>query len=132
MARFTSRSSRATPGLIRRLVERGNGSLLATPPMQIVHGDVKVDLPARSLYTNNHCFGFRVATKTLLAHVNFRWKHLKAETLVVEQRNGIADDHVGQFANRLAYHLFAFRKRAAGKVARYAHGHFRSQIENHA
>src|SRR4029077_9352686 len=114
------------------LVERGDGSLPATAAMEIVHGDVDVNLATRRLDAQDHGFGIGVAGKPLFAHVNFRRKDLEAKALIIEKRDRIADDHIGELTHGLANNLLALRNRRAGEMSRNADGHFRGKIKDDA
>ena len=114
------------------LVEGGDGSLLATAAMQIVHGDVDVNLATRRLDAQDHGFGIGVTGKPLFAHVNFGRKDLEAKALIIEKRDRIADDHIGELTHGLANNLLALRNGRTGEMSRNADGHFRGQIEDDA
>src|SRR5713226_5584851 len=85
-------------------VQSGNGFALLPATMQIVHGDIQVNLSARCLDANHKSFGVGAACQSRFIHVDFWRKHFKMKSLVVEQRHGIADDHVRHFANRFFHH----------------------------
>src|SRR5215470_163117 len=114
------------------LVEGRDGVALGTAAVEIVHGDVEIDFATGSLDAENHGFGVYAAGEAGFAHVNFRRKDLEAKTLVVEQGDAVADDHVGEFADRFANSLFALREFGAGKLAGNAHGDLGCEVENHA
>jgi len=80
----------------------------------------------------DHGLSIHAARKSLLVHMDFGRKNLEAETLVIEKRDGIADDHVGEFADGLTNDLLAFREFRTGKLAGHAHGHFGREIEDDA
>jgi len=67
---------------------------------------------------------------------SFMWisggKNLETEALVVEERDGIADDHVGEFTDGFANDLLAFRELRTSKLAGNAHGDFRREIKDDA
>ena len=73
-----------------------------------------------------------IAGETFVLHVNFWREHFEAKTLVVEQRDGIADDHVGEFADGFARDLFAFVDGAAGEMAGNFVSDFGSDVEDDA
>src|SRR5215475_12067663 len=100
--------------------------------MEIVHGDVEKDLAAGRFNAKDHGFGVHAAGEAGFAHVNFRRKHLEPEALIVEQRDAVADDHVGEFADGFANSLFALREFGASKLAGHAHRDVRSEVKNHA
>ena len=54
------------------------------------------------------------------------------KALVVEQRDGIADDHVGELANGFAHDLLAGFYGSACEDAGDLHGNFGRNVENHA
>src|SRR5271169_4953253 len=98
--------------------------------MEIVHGDVEIDVAAGGFNSENHGFGIGAATEALFAHVNFGWIDLEAKALVVEKGDAVADDHVGELADGFANHLLAFGQSGAGKLAGDAHGDVGSEIED--
>src|SRR5271169_3498139 len=97
-------------------VESVDGGLIATAAVEIVHGDIDVDLPTRRLDTQDHGFGVDVAGEPFFAHMNFRRKYLEAEALIVQQRNRVADDHVCQFTYVFANDLLALLDRRARQL----------------
>src|ERR1700722_896437 len=131
--RVTSRGGYANRGgCDQRLVEDCGGIALFAAPMQILHGDVEVDLAAGRFDANHHGFGIGASGKALLVHVNFRWEHLETKALIVKQGHGVSDDHVRKFANGFACDLFGALYRAARKMAGNLQGHLGSQVQNHA
>ncbi len=99
--------------------------------MQVMHRDIEVDLAARRFDADDHGLGVGVAGQALIVHVNFRRENFEAKALIVEQRDGISDDHVGEFADRFARDLFAFDDFGAGELACHLQSDFRSQIKNY-
>src|SRR6266513_3625970 len=129
----------------RRLPDAGNGHLsrhlsvqrrnsvpLLAPPMQIVHCNVHIDIPAGGLDTNHQRFRVGAASQPGFVHVNLRREHFKVKSLIVQQRHGIADDHVSHLAHRLPHHLFAGHNFCPRELARHLQSHFRREIENDA
>src|SRR6266581_5997888 len=97
-----------------RSVQCRNRVAFLPPPVQIVHGNVQINVAARRLDTNYQRFRIRAARQTRFVHVNFRRKHFEMKSLIVQQRHRVSDDHVRHFANRFPYHLvarFHFRPR---------------------
>ena len=92
--------------------------------MEIVHGDVDIDFAAGCFDAKNHGLGIHAARETFFVHVDFGRKDLETEALVVEQRDGIADDHVGELTDSFANNLLAFREFRTGKLAGDTHGDF--------
>src|SRR5260370_36906271 len=84
-------------------IQRRNRFPLLAPPVQIVHGNIQVDVPARRLHTNDQRFGIGAASQPRFVHVNFCRKHFEMKSLVVQQRHGLADDRVGRLAYDLRY-----------------------------
>ena len=113
-------------------VESRDWGLFAAAAMEIVHRDIDINFAARCLDAQDHGFGVGIAGKSFFAHVNFRRKYLEPESLIVQKGNRIADDHVGQFADRLADNLLALWNRRAREMPGNADGHFRSEIKNDA
>src|SRR5260370_7356405 len=74
-------------------IQRRNRVPLLPPPMQIVHRNVQVNVPAGRLDTNDQRFGIGAASQPRFIHVNFRRKHFEMKSLIVQQRHGIPDDH---------------------------------------
>src|SRR5256885_16275806 len=66
--------------------------------MQIVHCNVHIDIPAGGLNANHQRFRVGAASQPGFVHVNLRREHFKVKSLIVQQRHGIADDHVSQLA----------------------------------
>src|SRR5713101_6342900 len=113
-------------------VQSGNGFALLPATMQIVHGDIQVNLSARRLDANHKSFGVGAACQSRFVHVDFRGKHFEMKSLVVEQRHRIAYDHVRHFANRFFHHLLAGFDFRACKLTGHFHRHFLREVENHA
>src|SRR5437016_2366396 len=132
--RFPTRLGPSTENLlgIRFSVQRRDRVAFLPPPMQIVHRDVQINVPARRFNANHQRFRIRAACQTRFVHVNFRRKHFEVKSLVIKQRHRISDDHVRQFANRLFHYLLARFKLRTCELARHFHRHFRRQVENHA
>src|SRR5882762_6047452 len=114
------------------LVERADGAALGAAAMEVVHSDVEIDFAARGFDAEDHGFGVGAAAEALLAYVNFRRKNFEAEPLVVEKRDAVADDHIGEFADGFADDLLALGQGFAGELAGDAHGDVRGQIEDDA
>src|SRR6266436_107637 len=100
--------------------------------MQIVHGNIQVDLSAGRFDADHQRFRVGAACQARFIHVDFWRKHFKMKSLVVEQRHRIADDHVRHFANRFFHHLLAGFNFRACKLAGHFHRHFLREVENHA
>src|SRR5260370_36242716 len=139
VSRFDRR--RARGGYLTRVTEhrsrhfsiqrRSSVALLATP-MQIVHSNVQVDIPAGCLDTNYQRFRVGGAGQAGFVHVNFRRENFKVKSLIVQKRHGIADDHACHLAHRLPHHLLAGRNFRPRELAGHLQGHFRREIENNA
>src|ERR1700722_2510118 len=109
--RVTSRGGYANRGgCDQRLVENCGGIALFAAPMQILHGDVEIDLAAGRFDANHHGFGIGASAKALL----------------VQQGHGVSDDHVREFANGFACDLLGALYRAARKMTGNLQGHFGS------
>src|SRR6266700_367155 len=115
-----------------RSVERRGSVALFAATMEIVHGDVQVNLSAGRLDANHKAFGVGAARQPRFVHVDFRRKHCKMKSLVVQQRHRSTDDHVRHFANPFFHHLLAGFDFRACKLAGHFHRHFLREIENHA
>src|SRR6267143_2043703 len=113
-------------------VQSRNRVPLLPPPMQIVHRNVQVNVAARRLDADHHCFRLGAADQPRFVHVNFRRKHFEMKSLIVQQRHGIPDDHVRHLANRLPDHLLARLNFRPRELARHLYRHFRREVENHA
>src|SRR5258708_1584730 len=116
---------------IRSVERRGSVALFAAT-MQVVHGNVQVNFSAGRLDANHQSFRVRAARQPCFVHVDFRRKHFKMKSLVVQQRHRIADDHVGHLTNRFFHHLLSGFDFRACKLAGHFHRHFLREIENHA
>ena len=110
----------------------GNPGLAQFSVVSIEHRDVEIGEAAGSFYGDDHRFRVGAAREAFFIHVNFRRIDLETKTLVVEKRDGIADDHVGEFADRFANDLVAFLNFASREMAGHFHGDFRRKIENDA
>src|SRR5712664_404306 len=95
------------PHYVITSIQRRNRVPFLPPPMQIVHRNVQVNVPAGRLDTNHQRFGVGAARQPRFVRVNFRRKHFEMKSLIVQQRHGIADHHVRHLANRFPHHLFA-------------------------
>src|SRR6266700_5161381 len=67
-----------------RSVERRRSVALFAATMQVVHGDVQVNLSAGRLDANHQRFRVRAARQPRFVHVDFRRKHFKMKSLVVQ------------------------------------------------
>src|SRR5262249_35371452 len=97
-----------------------------------MHGDVQEDRATRSLDGKNQRFCVSGSGEALVVHVNLWRKDLEAKALVVEQGYGISDDHVGEFADRLANGLLAIAHFSAREFGGDSRGNFRREIEDDA
>src|SRR5579863_9319204 len=97
-----------------------------------MHSDVEEDFAARRVDADDHSFGVSATGQSLIVYVNFGWKHFEPKALIVEQRDGISDDHVGELADGLARDVLAFLDRASSEMAGDFVGDFRSDIEHNA
>src|SRR5258708_19292878 len=111
-------------------VDGGNGREVLAAAMQIMHGDVEKDFATRRFHTNDHGLSLFAAAQALIVHVNFRGKHFEVKALIVEERHGIADDHVGKLANRFADNLLALGNLLTREVAVNLDGDFGRKIED--
>src|SRR5271168_5183683 len=100
--------------------------------MQVVHGNIQIDLTARGFEAQNQGLGIHAVGQTLFVDVNFRWKHLEMEALVVEQGDGVTDNHVSEFADRLANHLVGGLDLHARQLTGDLDGDFRRKVEDDA
>src|SRR5205823_2539441 len=113
-------------------IQGGDGGAFGAATVQIAHGDVEENVATRRLNANDKRFGVRAAGKAGFVHVHFGRKHFEMKALVVEQRDGIADDHVGELANGFAHDLLAGFHLRACEDAGDLHGDFGRNVENHA
>src|SRR6266571_2166586 len=140
MMSATWREKKRTPkGLRRRTRPRGHTSedcrsrgAFATATPLIAHSDVHIDVAGRGFETKHHGLRVLTACETFLAGMDLRRKHLEAKTLVVEQRDGVSDHHVGHLADRLTDNLLGFLHFCAREVAGDFHGDGRIEVENDA
>jgi len=100
-----------------------------TTAREVVHGNVQKNVAAGRFDRQHHGFSVARTRQALVVHVNFRGKHLEAVALIVQQRNGISDDHVGQFADRFANSLFVVDNFRSGKNGGNFQGYVRLQVE---
>src|SRR6266571_3446310 len=98
-------------------IQRRNGGAFLPPAVQIAHRDVQKDVAARRLNANHQRFGVRAPRQPRFVHVYFRRRHFAMKSLVIQQGPGISDDHVCQFADRLAHHLIARIHFPSGELA---------------
>src|SRR5260370_11603256 len=113
-------------------VEGGNGRAFLAAEMQIMHGNVEKDFATRRLHADDHGLSLFAAAQALIVYVNFRRKHFEVKALIVEERHGIADDHVGKLANRFADNWLALGNVLTREVAGNLDGDFGRKIEHDA
>src|SRR5258708_15580417 len=111
-------------------IERRNRVALLTPPMPVVHRNVQVTLAARRLDANHQRFGVRASGKPRVVHMNFRRKHFEVESLIVQQRYRISDDHVRQLANCFFHQLITVFNFHPCMLPRHLNRHFRPEMQH--
>src|ERR1700687_3957013 len=103
-----------------------------SPAAMVAQRHVHEDVSAGSAEAHHQSFSVFTAFAALLGSVQGWWTNVKMESLVVERGDGVANDLVGQFTDRLAYQIVGLGYFNAGQTGGELHRRSQVDIKNNS